>query len=520
MNVKNQEIIKKNKKQINNIKKGSNKKRKKTNKQTTKLETYMINPSKKSNLFSKNNIFSIKNKSKILKEEKNILHNNINILEEKEDEEEDNNNSEKQINTIESKGNSSIKDTNSTDKQNNNETENKKNKDKKEKKLLGKKRRLKKYKEHSLSYNELSKLYDEKEIELNINSLYSYTNLNPSKIKGNFIGLLNNNENNGYYDFIIEINNQNDVSYNHFIVYDSKKFNKKLSFLEKSEGNFYLLYNGYAAFFINDSIKIYYFSNNNTSFDIFQRIMLPEELRHTILFPFKFIHDDNFYFFFKMFCLKKDNKITLYKFNKDEQKNENDHAVSGRTFIEDKKLNLDFEFIWFLQKNNNELLFFYEMNFVFKLNCFDLSTNSITQRKTFLLNNIKFVKIAQYADDIINKRFLLLSNHNLLYIIDSATWQITVIKELDIIEFFKIFNDNTLWTIESCEKTITIENNKKRNISYMYLRQYKISPETQEIIKIGERKLSKYYSIINNITQVADKKVLIFTEGKKLVMLN
>ena len=225
-------------------------------------------------------------------------------------------------------------------------------------------------------------------------------------------------------------------------------------------------------------------------------------------------------FFFKMFSLKKDNKITLYKFNKDEQKNENDYAVSGRTFIEDKILNLDFEFIWFLQKNNNELLFFYELNFIFKLNCFDLSTNSITQRKTFLLNNIKYVKIAQYADDIINKRFLLLSNHNLLYIIDSATWQITVIKELDIIEFFKIFNDNTLWTIESCEKTITLENNKKRNISYMYLRQYKISRETQEIIKIGERKLCKYYSIINNITQVADKKVLLFAEGKKLVMLN
>ena len=394
------------------------------------------------------------------------------------------------------------------------------NKIKETKKLLGKKRYLVNYKKHSLAYNELYKLYNKEEIELNINNLYSYININPIKIKGNFIGILNNNEDNNNPDFIIEIKNQNNNNYNNFIIYNSKNFQKKLSFIENSGGSLYLLYKGYAAFFYNDSIKIYFFSNNNTNYDIFQKIMLPEELHNTILFPFKFIHNDNFYFFYKMFCLNKENKILLYKFNKEEQNNENDFAIRGKPFIEDKTLNLDFEFIWFAQKNNNELLFFYELNFIFKLYCFDLSTMKITIRKSFSLTNIKNAKIAQYPDDVINKRFLALSNHNLLYIIDTHTFQISAVKEHDIIEYFKIFNDNTLWTVESCEKTITVENNKRKIVSYMYVRQYKINEKMHELIKIGERKLNKYYSIINNIIQLGNKKVLLFVGGKKLIMLN
>ena len=153
------------------------------------------------------------------------------------------------------------------------------------------------------------------------------------------------------------------------------------------------------------------------------------------------------------------------------------------------------------------------------MNCYDLSTKTITQRKIFQLNKIREIKIAQYADNVIDKKFLVLSNHNLLYIIDTTSWQITVIKELDVIEYFKIFDDNTLWTVESCEKTITNENNQKKNISLMYVRQYKISTETQEVIKIGERQLYKNYSFINNIIQISNKKVLIFVRGKKVVLL-
>jgi hypothetical protein len=64
-----------------------------------------------------------------------------------------------------------------------------------------------------------------------------------------------------------------------------------------------------------------------------------------------------------------------------------------------------------------------------------------------------------------------------------------------------------------------VDNNKKKTTTFMYVRQYKISEKTQEIIKIGERKLSQYYSIINNIAQLGNKKVVLFVEGKKLIML-
>jgi hypothetical protein len=282
----------------------------------------------------------------------------------------------------------------------------------------------------------------------------------------------------------------------------------------------YILYKGYALFYYEDSIKIYHFSNNNTKFDIFQKIFLPEELKHTILFFFKFIHNDNYYFFYKLFSLNKENKLLLYKLNKDEKKDEKDYAISGKTFIEDKTLDLDLEFIWFAQKNNNELLFFYQVNDFFKINCFDLSTNKITQTKKFTLYTPSIIKIANYPDNIINNRFLVLSLHNLLYIIDTKIWDILVVKELDIIEHFNVFNDNTLWTIESCEKTINLDNNKRRTISSLYARQYKINIEMQELIKIGERKINGNYSLVSKIVQINNKKVVLFVEGKKLIVLN
>lgn len=506
----------------------NNQKNKKYSNKSKIQVTNKIN--KESNKFNNKNIF--KKGINILEEEENNFNKEINNIDDEKNNfhkkikinifEKDKNTYDKNINNIESKFNNSGKGTIKIEKQNNIS----KGQDKEKKKLnilLGRKRKLVNYKQHSLKYNELNKLLKEEEIQLNINSLHTYINLNPYKIKGHFIGILyidNKEQDNSNCDFVIEINNQNNKNFNNFIVYSSKTFQKKLSFLENAEGQLYILYKGYAAFYKDDSIKIYHFSKNNTNYDIFQKIMLPEELHHTILFPFKFIHDNNYYFFHKMFSLRKNNKITLYKFNKDEQKDENDFSIRGNTFIEDKTLKLDFEFIWFAQKNDNELLFFYEENYIFKVNCYDLSKDIVTQTKIFKLIQPYNIKIANYADDLINKRFLALSNHNLLYIIDTEKWDISVVKELDVIEYFKVFNDNTLWTIESGEKAVTIENNKKRNISFMYVRQYKLDNEMQELIKIGERKLCKHHSISNKVVQINNKTIILFVEGKKLIMLN
>ena len=375
--------------------------------------------------------------------------------------------------------------------------------------LLGKKRKLIYYKRHSLQYNQLNKLYKKEDISFNINNLYTMVNLNPNLIKGRFAGLLDNDEND--IDLILELNNPDNQKYNRYTVYDTKKFRAKLSFLELNSAVLYLLFNGYAAFMLNDAIKIYFFSNNNTNYDIFQRITLPDELHDCVLFLFKFVHDDDFYFFNKVFSLKKDNKILLYKYNKKEKEDENDFAIKGRTFVEHIYLELNFEFIWFAQKNNNELLFFYEDNFSFHINVYDISKLQVVNQKIIKLNDLEHVKIANYADKVISERYLPLSNHNLLYFIDTNLCQITTIKELDIIEYFKINDDNTLWTIESTK-------NKTNKNDIFYLRQYKIINETQELVKIGERKIYNTSFITDNIALVNNKRILLFKKGKKLIL--
>ena len=84
--------------------------------------------------------------------------------------------------------------------------------------------------------------------------------------------------------------------------------------------------------------------NNNTNYDIFPKILLPETLHYEILFPFIFIHNNN-YFFYKKFGLYQNERIILYNFNKDEKKDENDYAIHGKSFIEDKKIDLEYEFM-------------------------------------------------------------------------------------------------------------------------------------------------------------------------------
>ena len=381
---------------------------------------------------------------------------------------------------------------------------------KKQTSFLGKKRKLIYYKRHSLQYNESDKLYNKDEILLNINTLYTFTNLNPKLIQGRFAGLLVNEENDN--DIIIEMNNPDNPKYSRYAIYETKKFGIKLSFLDLNSGILYLLFKGYAAFLTDEFIKIYFFSNNNTSYDIFQKIFLPDELKNSVLFLFKYVHDGDFYFFNKVFSLQQNNKILLYKYNKDEKENENDYAISGKPFVEYLYLDFDFEFIWFAQKNDNELLFFYENGFTFKITVYDISKFQVIQQKSIKLNNLNSVKIASYANKVVNNRYLPLSIQNLLYIIDTNNCQISTITELDIVEYFTTCDDNTLWTIES--------KNHNFNNDILYLRQYKINVDTQELIKIGERKIYKTSYITDNIVHLNNKKLLLFESQKKLILFN
>lgn len=71
----------------------------------------------------------------------------------------------------------------------------------------------------------------------------------------------------------------------------------------------------------------------------------------------------------------------LYKYNKDEKENENDYTIGGKPFVEYIYLDFNFEFIWFAQKNDNELLFFYENDFEFKITVYDISKFQVIQQK-------------------------------------------------------------------------------------------------------------------------------------------
>ena len=70
------------------------------------------------------------------------------------------------------------------------------------------------------------------------------------------------------------------------------------------------------------------------------------------------------------------------------------------------------------------------------------------------------------------------------------------------------------------KKTINLVNNKKRTISSLYVRQYKINFEMQELIKIEERKINRNYSLVSKIVQINNKKVVFFVEGKILIVFN
>ena len=122
------------------------------------------------------------------------------------------------------------------------------------------------------------------------------------------------------------------------------------------------------------------------------------------------------------------------------------------------------------------------------------------------------IRVANYSNNVINNRYLPLSIQNLMYMIDTYHCQISNISELGIIEYFTTCSDNTLWTIES-------KNHNFQNDT-LYLRQYKIIAETQELIKIGERKIYKTNYITDNIIHINNKKILLFDKDKKLILFS
>ena len=380
--------------------------------------------------------------------------------------------------------------------------------------FLGKKRLLKNYKTHSLIYNELKKLLNESDdINLNINTLNAVTNINPSIIKGNFIGFINNNN-----DILIETKTQNNSNLSTYIIYDTKNsFNKKLQFTENSRGHFFLLNRIYGACLLDTYIKIYYFYDKSTKYDIVQRIELPENQHYRVLFPFSFTYNNDLYFYLKPFSLREDNEILFYKLKKEDK---NNNEIKYNPFIESIILELNFAFVWFVQKNNTELLFFYEKDFNFIITSYNFETSSIIHTQTFKLNYIKHSKIANYPNEIISGKYLPLSIDNMLYIIDVENWQISSVKELDTVQIFKVFHDDTFWTIESKDKEILMENNKKKLKEIFYVRQYKLHSITQELIKIGERKFNnnESYTRVDNILELNNNKVILFMGNRKIKM--
>ena len=146
------------------------------------------------------------------------------------------------------------------------------------------------------------------------------------------------------------------------------------------------------------------------------------------------------------------------------------------------------------------------------MNYYSFMKTQVIQQKIIKLNNLNNVKVAGYPNKVVNNRYLPLSMQNFLYIIDTLNCQISTITELDIIEYFTTRDDNTLWTIES--------KNHNFNNDVLYLRQYKINVDTQELIKIGERKIYKTTYITDNIVHINNKKLLLFESEKKLILFN
>lgn len=379
---------------------------------------------------------------------------------------------------------------------------------KKRHKFLGKKRKLINYKSHSLKYNELWKFVKEENIKSDINKINQYIKLNENIIKGDFIGSFPRG------DFLVESNDPFEPIMLKYIIYDHN-FIIKTSFKEKRGGKFFLIGRNYGGYFNTSFIKIYLFLENNTKYEIIQKIIFDENFPHDVIFPFSFTNNDNLYFFLKLFTY--DNaKITLYKLTEKKLFNDNNEAIDKKLFEGSEILKIDFIFTWFTQKNNNELLFFKEEDDIFDLIVYNFEEKKIINQKKFNLIKLEKSTVANYTNKVIHEKYLIYTNENFLFLIDVEKMEITSIKELSRIQFFYISNDDIIWTVEYECKFENI-NNKRKKCQYHYLKEYLLDKNSLELIQIGERPMTNNY--VKNIIQLVNNKILLFVEKMKVELL-
>jgi len=385
--------------------------------------------------------------------------------------------------------------------------ENKIKEKKKEKKIrfLGKKRKLKDYKTHSLVYNELGNLLNGKNIKSNINTFNEYIKISENIIKGDFIGSFSNG------DFLIEKNDPNNPLNLQYTIY-SQSFKQKNIFIENRGWKFFLIGNNYGGYFNITFIKIYLFFNNNTQYKIIQKIIFPENFPHDVIFPFRFTHNNDIYFFLKYFSYEN-SKITLYKLIEKNTLNDGKNKI----FEESEVLSLDFPFIWFAQKNNNELLFFKEEEDIFELIVYNFEEKKVINHRKINLIKLVNPRVANYVNKVLYNKYLLYSNENILFIIDVDNMEIKSVLELNNIFLINISDDNIIWTIERRNKYEYLNNHKRKKYQYNYLIQYILDKNYLELIKIGERPIVNNF--VKHIFPLNNEKILLFVEKNKVELL-
>ena len=373
--------------------------------------------------------------------------------------------------------------------------------------FLGKKRRLKNYKAHSLIYNELGNLIKEKKPRININKFNEYIKIYDNIIKGDFIGSFPNG------DFLTEGNDPNNPLKLQYSIY-SQSFKQKINFIEDRGGKFFLIGKNFGGYFNLSYIKIYLFFKNNTKYNIIQKIIFSENFPHDVIFPFSFIHNNDIYFFLKYFSYEK-SKINLYKLiEKKTLKNKKD--ILTNKYFEESVLSLDFSFIWFAQKNNNELLFFKEEEDIFDLVVYDFEKKKVINHQKLNLIKIINSKVANYANKVLYNKYLIYTNENFLFIIDVDKMEIIAIRELDNIFYINIYDNDIILTIEKKKEYLNSHQTKK--YQYNYLNQYILDKNYLELIKIVERPMTNNF--VKNIFLLKNENILLFVEKRKVELLS
>ena len=246
-------------------------------------------------------------------------------------------------------------------------------------------------------------------------------------------------------DFLTEGNDQNNPLKLQYNIY-SQSFKLKITYIEDRGGKFFLIGKNFGGYFNLSFIKIYLFFENNTKYNIIQKIIFPENFPHDVIFPFSFIHNNDVYFFLKYFSYEK-SKINLYNLVEKKSLNNKKEILTNQFFEQSETLSLDFPFFWFAQKNNNELLFFKEEDDIFDLVVYNFEDKKVIKQKKFNLIKIINSKVANYVNKVLYNKYLLYTNENLLFIIDVDKMEIIATRELDDIFYINIYDD-IIWTIE------------------------------------------------------------------------